>query len=238
MSILYQSSTIDWCEHNYIVSTYVAEFLNSVSNIPLLYWGYVQYRNNNHRNNNRSHQYVNLLYLNYFIIWLSSIFFHITLSSMGQFFDETSILFFIILLRPNDQYKYTKVAASLATFIFMPNYNKYILSTIAIHQSYKIYMGTKTKKEQELIQNAILYLTYAMICWTADIFYCDYLHFSLHWIWHIFAGLGLLETLSYISQSTLFDDDDTDPAFYPRLPSLYEYTTSFVNTIGRRMRSS
>ena len=37
------TSTLDWCEENYMVSHYVAEFFNTLSNLPFLIyaiWGF------------------------------------------------------------------------------------------------------------------------------------------------------------------------------------------------------
>ena len=90
----YESSDIDWCENNYEYSPYIAEFFNTISNIPYIIFYYVgiySFKNFYCKNDDK------LLYGCLLLIGITSFYFHATLSLLGQLLDE----FCIILLLAN-----------------------------------------------------------------------------------------------------------------------------------------
>ncbi|XP_025832213.1 alkaline ceramidase [Agrilus planipennis] len=85
------SSPVDWCEENYTVTLAVAEFVNTISNIvflifpPLLVPLFKNY-------SEKVNRYINVFWLLFIVVGLSSAYFHATLSLIGQLLDELSIL--------------------------------------------------------------------------------------------------------------------------------------------------
>ena len=91
--LAYESSPIDWCEDNYRVNPYVAEFVNTISNMLLVIFPLFVIRSNIWSS---YLQYVSVgphitLYL-MSLTGLGSLYFHCTLSFMGQFLDEIAQL--------------------------------------------------------------------------------------------------------------------------------------------------
>ena len=86
------TSSIDWCEHNYAYSPYIAEFWNTVSNFLLvvasLYGLWICSRE-------RLEMRFYVLYALVMIIGLGSLAFHGTLTFVGQFMDEVPMIFCI-----------------------------------------------------------------------------------------------------------------------------------------------
>lgn len=87
-------STVDWCEHNYSVTNYVAEYWNTLSGIALIISGLYFYINNK--------EWIQTSKLNYEIrtvihstIWvgIGTMLFHMTLKYPFQLVDELSMLF-------------------------------------------------------------------------------------------------------------------------------------------------
>jgi len=89
------TSTIDWCEQNYVYSHYVAEFWNTVTSLMISFWSLIGlvlvFRNN--------------LEWRFFVInfitclvGFGSAAFHGTLLIFGQMCDEISMLWYIVVL--------------------------------------------------------------------------------------------------------------------------------------------
>ena len=86
-------SSIDWCEHNYVVSFYIAEFWNTLSNVFMIFFGlwglYHSLRVGTER------RFLSV-YAGVLVIGIGSASFHGTLSHIGQQGDETPMLITIL----------------------------------------------------------------------------------------------------------------------------------------------
>ena len=89
------SSLVDWCEQNYDVTQFVAEFYNTVSNIPFVFlppvsiYLYGPYAK-------RVDPGINIVWALLLLVGVGSGYFHATLSFSGQLFDEWAILWVLM----------------------------------------------------------------------------------------------------------------------------------------------
>jgi alkaline ceramidase len=90
------SSPVDWCEENYTVSSYIAEFTNTISNTPFFTIPVLCIISGVWRSYAR---YASLgAYVQFFLIFMvgvSSAYFHASLSFLGQMMDELGILWLL-----------------------------------------------------------------------------------------------------------------------------------------------
>ena len=133
-----------------------------------------------------------------FFLSIFTFIFHCTLSFFGQFADEYMIFLLFLIFDVTKINLYFVI--QLAFGIFMPylfgDYNRYLLFGLG---SYKLYKFIKMYKyninNNKIIKMLFVNSLFACICWYIDIFYCDNLYFSLHFIWHILSA----NTLYYIN---------------------------------------
>ena len=65
------------------------------------------------------------------------------------------------------------------------------------------FYNNKNRKLKELfIYGAFLFFL-SVFVWILDLFYCEYLYISLHWLWHILSSYSLYLLSSYIIFSRL-----------------------------------
>ena len=83
------TSSIDWCEHNYVVSPYIAEFFNTMSNVGMVLLGLLTMYL--HLRDGSELRYV-LAGFTLFFIGVGSTAFHGTLTHVGQQGDETPMV--------------------------------------------------------------------------------------------------------------------------------------------------
>ncbi|CAK8698559.1 alkaline ceramidase 2-like [Clavelina lepadiformis] len=100
------SSDVDWCEPNYVISPYITEFWNTVSSFPLVIFPPIlMYIHRDYPKNVPNCEAINLVWGLLAVVGLGSIYFHSTLSLVGQLLDELSILWvccgFIAMWMPN-----------------------------------------------------------------------------------------------------------------------------------------
>ncbi|KAK3808526.1 MAG: alkaline phytoceramidase family protein [Benniella sp.] len=135
------TASVDWCENNYVVSYYVAEYWNTVSNLACLtaaYLGFYFFPGNERR--------FKLLYATFIFVGLGSMFFHGTLRHKMQLLDElpmlysaTIIMFILIEAKhgPQGQWLPLLLTAWIAT-------TTYIFSTASGHLQFYTFQSTYT----------------------------------------------------------------------------------------------
>ncbi|XP_059145368.1 alkaline ceramidase 3-like [Physella acuta] len=211
-----QTSTVDWCEDNYVVSYYIAEFWNTLSNaviiIAPLFMLIVGWR-----------QKIETRFIYSFFamtaIGLGSWLFHMTLRYSMQLLDEVPMLWastcFIYLTlmvkgKPNIENK--KLQAALFTMctivtlmhilINLPVFFQVVygvLNVIVIFLLFKIALTMECNKALYML-GFLCYLV-GFILWNVDNLYCHKLKslkvaqttgmlFECHAWWHIFSGIG------------------------------------------------
>src|SRR5258706_3964253 len=89
-------STIDWCEPNYIITVYIAEFFNTISSLPMVLWAFLGFF--------LTRKYVNcesrfsFAFLMLGLVGLGSVAFHGTLRYHYQLLDEIPMLLMDLIL--------------------------------------------------------------------------------------------------------------------------------------------
>lgn len=216
------TATLDWCEENYAVTHYIAEFYNTLSSLffPTLaiYSGY------------QNHKTVRLprrFWLSLFIlgfVGLGSAFFHGTLKYEMQLVDELPMIYgasqqlFCIV-----PHLVTGIILSTFCLLFTwyyvfinrnPTLHEILFAAIELSFVIIIYFKIKKldnqKEALELLRGGILINLFGAFLWSLDNNYCSYLRsirrvldrvftgplLELHAWWHILSSLGVLWLLS------------------------------------------
>uniref|UniRef100_A0A8C6RVJ8 Alkaline ceramidase n=1 Tax=Nannospalax galili TaxID=1026970 RepID=A0A8C6RVJ8_NANGA len=203
----YQSSEVDWCESNFQHSELVAEFYNTFSNVFFFIFGplmmfllhpYAQKRTWG----------IYVISVLFMVIGLFSMYFHMTLSFLGQLLDEISILwllasgysvwlprcYFPNFLQGNRSHFTCLVftATMISTFLtfLKPTINAYALNSIGIHI---LYIVTSNQDLRHLIEISVVLWVSALTSWISDRALCSFwqrIHFFyLHSIWHVLISI-------------------------------------------------
>ncbi|KAF9611647.1 hypothetical protein IFM89_034118 [Coptis chinensis] len=75
------TSTIDWCETNYVYSSYIAEFFNTLSNVPCILLALIGLINSFRQ---RFEKRFSVLHISNMILSIGSVLFHTTLQNVGS----------------------------------------------------------------------------------------------------------------------------------------------------------
>ena len=186
------TSTIDWCEENYVVSSYIAEFWNTISNLAMLIPSLVGYFYS--RKNSFGHT-ISLCFLSLALVGVGSWWFHMTLLYEMQLFDELPMLFgslvlvylMLIILYPRIEQEAmfrAKVLAVLVvygivcTFIYL-----YLKTPILFQTAYgalvtlMLYFDIQILKllpcDRKLFFGSIFFYYGGFALWLVDNFFCD-----------------------------------------------------------------
>ncbi|XP_029889288.1 alkaline ceramidase 1 isoform X2 [Aquila chrysaetos chrysaetos] len=166
----YQSAEVDWCEGNFERSTVIAEYYNTISNVSFFVLSpALLYLNRQYRQHRALPMYVVSGLL--FCVGIFSMYFHMTLSYVGQLLDELSILwtlavaysfwyprvYFPRCIKTRKHFFWlsgvTTVISTLMSFI-KPAFNAYVLNCIAFHL---LYLTWCELKKHVLIAMSLLY---------------------------------------------------------------------------------
>ena len=219
----YQSSTIDWCENNYVISSSICEFMNSISSFAYIYLAFFgvcyfpgissiknKYKDDNFLDMikyyslyNGLYSYYLTIYYIYLLLGLFTLEFHVKLSFLGQVLDEISIMVLLLVLNLDakiSKKRIVNITIISGIMLIYPGYNIYLLLGIGITRWLQLYKTISHNKDIESIYFFIVasfYNLVAIFFWGIDIGLCNHLYISTHFIWHIFSALTLYYYIIY-----------------------------------------
>lgn len=208
-------SEIDWCELNYAVTPYIAEFQNTVTGfLVVLLVPLYMIVDSEQSFYKRVDTKLRLIYLLMILAGIGSAYFHTTLSLAGQLIDELSVVWLVffgclfihspkgkdrwaqihmVLLTPTNLLLYLVVTCGLA-------FAEPILSHVicVLHLPFGIWRFCVEFKEctceraARIFYLGLFFIILAFFCWFLDRVACDSLHtiapwLEFHALWHIFA---------------------------------------------------
>ncbi|OQR97996.1 alkaline ceramidase 3-like [Thraustotheca clavata] len=200
------TSSVDWCEDNYVWSYYIAEWWNSWSNVPpMMLAVYAMFKSHQVHVETQQPMSIRLAYFVPIVIYAGSFAFHSTLTYVGQMLDELPMMygtlyFHYITLRHNPIMKWIIIAFALALTCMMAISRNVPLPFQIAHGTLVtglLFRGiifnknhTEVKNTRLLNLSGILYAS-ATFFWLMDLHFCSTvksLHF--HALWHLLTGVA------------------------------------------------
>ncbi|XP_078492770.1 alkaline ceramidase 2 [Ciona intestinalis] len=205
------SSEVDWCENNYATIPIIAEFWNTVSNSiffiipPLLIYLFKQY-------SRQVCSSVNLVWILLIFVGAGSVYFHSTLSLVGQLIDEIAILWVCLaalatwlpskylpsILR-SDRRNFQAIIAGVAVVstclaLVKPELNHGLLFMFGVPGTVLLVLELRSCECPLVLHVGTMSAVWwcvAVLCWVSDRFLCNFLQFPyLHSAWHIMVCLA------------------------------------------------
>uniref|UniRef100_A0A2C9KPP4 Alkaline ceramidase n=1 Tax=Biomphalaria glabrata TaxID=6526 RepID=A0A2C9KPP4_BIOGL len=221
-----ETSTLDWCEENYVVSYYVAEFWNTVSNVIMIFAPFVMVFVGYTEKHEKRFLYS---FLALTVVGTGSWFFHMTLKYSMQLMDElpmiwgTSFLVYSLYMmdsKPNEECLplrngliiYSIVVTLVYILVKDPIFHQVayglMVASIIIMAS-RILLTIKCSRK--LYLTSLFTYGLGFFLWNVDNVFCSHLRsirshpvgqvsgmlFECHAWWHIFAGTGTYLSLLF-----------------------------------------
>ncbi|XP_059447314.1 alkaline ceramidase-like [Corylus avellana] len=199
----------EWCEKNYVYSSYIAEFYNTISNIPCILLAIIGLVNALRQ---RFEKRFSVLHLSNMALAIGSMLYHATLQRVQQQGDETPmvwemLLYIYILYSPDWHYRSTMptflflygaafaVVHALVRFGIGFKVHYAILCLLCIPRMYKYYIYTQDMHAKRLAKLYLATLFLGTLCWLFDRLMCEniagwYLNPQGHAFWHAFMGFN------------------------------------------------
>ncbi|KAI8912642.1 alkaline phytoceramidase family protein [Gorgonomyces haynaldii] len=193
------TSSVDWCEINYEVTPYVAEFFNTISSLAMAIvglWGSVLHPWAETR--------FHVAFLSTVAVGLGSVAFHGTLQKFSQALDEVPMLYSALAfayIGINQRYKLSRptrmllgsiltLHAALTTYLvtaFEGHYQFLLFhlsfgtaQTYALYQMVQIYRRRKRRNAKDnavwIFERGLLCYFAAFGCWLTDMLLCEYVN--------------------------------------------------------------
>ncbi|OQV25349.1 Alkaline ceramidase [Hypsibius exemplaris] len=239
------SSEIDWCESNYAVSTTIAEFVNTFSNVlfiiipPLLIILFQQYAK---RTKSKA---IYVIWLLLIVVGMASAYFHATLSFAGQMLDELAILWLIcagvslwiparylpyltsryLPLQMNRYgFKWAMFAITIIGTILScikPVINAFALLAIGVPITVMLVVEMRRCQDEKIrrlgFRTCVLFVT-AVCCWLNDRLLCDlWTKFRFPYLHGFWHILVFLSSYACCVLFAFFDASEIAPEFTPKL---------------------
>jgi len=215
-SFKHGSSAVDWCEDNYSITVFIAEFYNTISNVlffampPLLIYLFRNY--SKHVSGG-----INLIWCLLVIVGAGSVYFHATLSLVGQLVDELAILWVIMagiaLWIPRrflhqitngaidrERFRFYILFATVLSTGFAcihPIVNAFVLMGFGPMTAVILVNECRRCRDPRAVRlgiRSLLLFVFGVCCWVNDRLFCTVwqnAHFPyLHGFWHVLIFLS------------------------------------------------
>jgi len=202
-------ANVDWCEQNYVVSPYIAEYWNTLSSIPIIVYGIVG-AVCTHRYASKERRYI-LAFIALAIVGLGSVAFHATLRKTAQFMDEvpmlwTSLSFMFNLweyetVRPTRPYLLwlLPLIGVVVTFsyivlhwypLFLFAYTG-LVGILFFRSAYLCFIIPSPRYIRWMFVSSAVCYVGGTVLWIIENAICDVVRpYYFHAIWHLGAGAG------------------------------------------------
>ena len=213
------TSSIDWCERNYAISHYIAEYWNCLSSFSMCVLGGILFLRGVY---NKIEARFLLSSLGFVIVGLGSAYFHGTLTHLGQMADElpmvySMIIWWFLLFRMNEfeptinKLFFMDILVILGIFYgLLWTYVHSLQTFVLIFQAHMslmvlggigklIYLYRQPHHHVSRLKNLLIVyvglLISAFVCWTVDQQLCERLNTisrlnpQLHAWWHVFGAV-------------------------------------------------
>ncbi len=204
------TSTVDWCEPNYLVSAWVAEPFNTASSLAMVVAGLlgivlhrtlpVRYR-------------VALAML--VVVGIGSVAFHATLRFETQMLDELPMVYLVLLVvyeLTGARVRWPFALAGLVLtvlasgtrgqvqfYVFQVGFGA--LEVFALAKTYLVQRGAPSPV-RKLYRYGMLSYAVAVTAWFVDIRFCGAIgDWKLHAVWHVLVSAGFYALLLVIARS-------------------------------------
>lgn len=211
-------STVEWCEVNYELCSWIAEFWNSFSSLAIIAAGVIGVVLSQ-RYGQGEMRFI-LAYLAIIGVGIGSVLFHMTLLRPMQILDEVPMIYaaqvmlFCILENDTRKRKYgsllpvalcihavvvtalvTFTSGALQFYVFQVSFGSLELSTLAL-------VARSAVAETDSVARRLYFRGFAayalaLLCWASDIHFCEFLRQmvpanpQLHAWWHVLVSCGL-----------------------------------------------
>lgn len=225
------TSSIDWCETNYAVSYYVAEWFNTLSSLPLIVVGLLGVRWHWRVLERR----FLLVFASVALVGIGSVAFHGSLLFHLQMLDElpmlyTATLMVYLLLEGKPQPVHGRwLPLALLTYLLIATFGAAftrgsaqawffqvsftLLEFFGLYLTYRIYRVSTAPDQRTAFRVGMTLYAAAIVAWFLDFRYCEQLvaalsrvglpNLQLHAVWHVLVAGGLYALILVIAHQRL-----------------------------------
>jgi len=232
------SSPVDWCETNYLYSPFIAEFVNTFSNVlffavpPVLIWLFRPY-------GQIFNQGIHIIWGMLIVVGICSAYFHATLSLLGQLLDELAILWVVATAfalwfpsrylpnyfrRKRYAFQCFILGAAVVTSalaLVQPAMNAFVLMMLGLPALYLMISelnGCTNSRVLRLGTRCGGIWVLAVFCWVKDKMFCDLDFPYLHAFWHVLifiASYTACVLFAYFDAQNRIPEKNPELKFWP-----------------------